>query len=80
MQDDLGGSYPFLAVAALLGPSCVRQVGLFLCLALSIDYSFFLLTRFQESRREYPERSRADCAAGGSAARLAPKRIAWTGG
>ena len=33
------------------------EVGLFLCLALSIDYSFFLLTRFQESRREYPERS-----------------------
>jgi RND superfamily putative drug exporter len=41
-----------LASTSLVMPEYVPKVGLFLCLALSIDYSFFLLTRFQESRAD----------------------------
>merc|ERR1719375_3002402 len=37
---------------SLLLTEYVPKVGLFLCLALSIDYSFFLLSRFQESRTD----------------------------
>merc|ERR1719498_285241 len=36
--------------SALKIPSYQPNIMLFLCLALSIDYSFFLLTRFQEER------------------------------
>ena len=35
-------------------PNYVPQIMLFLCLALSIDYSFFLLTRFQQERARAP--------------------------
>merc|ERR1719201_483283 len=41
-----------LASTSLVLPEYVPKVGLFLCLALSIDYSFFLLSRFQESRAD----------------------------
>ena len=39
-----------IAHTSLSVPSYEPNIMLFLCLALSIDYSFFLLTRFQEER------------------------------
>jgi uncharacterized membrane protein YdfJ with MMPL/SSD domain len=46
-----------LACTSLVLPEYVPKVGLFLCLALSIDYSFFLLCRLQESRADGREAS-----------------------
>jgi uncharacterized membrane protein YdfJ with MMPL/SSD domain len=43
--------YPLSASATITLPSFVPNVCLFLCIALSVDYSFFHLSRFQESRR-----------------------------
>jgi len=43
--------YPLSASGAITLPSHVPSVCLFLCIALSVDYSFFHLSRFQEVRQ-----------------------------
>jgi len=44
--------YPLSSSGIIILPSWVPSVCLFLCIALSVDYSFFHLSRFQEMRRE----------------------------
>jgi len=44
--------YPLSASGAITLPSYVTSVCLFLSIALSVDYSFFHLSRFQELRKE----------------------------
>eukprot|EP00933_Yihiella_yeosuensis_P041122 TRINITY_DN35559_c0_g1_i1.p1 TRINITY_DN35559_c0_g1~~TRINITY_DN35559_c0_g1_i1.p1 ORF type:complete len:859 (-),score=151.27 TRINITY_DN35559_c0_g1_i1:116-2653(-) len=44
--------YPLAKAGAIVLPSYVPNVVLFLAIALSVDYSFFHLSRFQEVRRE----------------------------
>lgn len=51
--------YPLSMSGAITLPSYVPNVCLFLCIALSVDYSFFHLSRFQEVRRKGAELAEA---------------------